>query len=272
MKSHVTKVCPVCQGAMAHMFNALVLRRYTVGYFRCDDCGFITTEDPYWLGEAYTDAIVAADTGVVQRNLAISEKLSVLLYYGFDPCGRYVDIAGGYGMLVRLMRDVGFDFYWEDKHCRNEFARGFEANQWAGPFTALTAFEVLEHVADPCAWLSEKLRVYGAQSIICTTETYEGVLPPGLSWWYYSFETGQHISFYQRRTLQIIAERLGLRYWDFNGLHVLSGTKPKNSVMLKALSGHFTVLLSLYVKRRMVSKTFTDHQVVLNQPADFIGR
>jgi hypothetical protein len=37
--------------------------------------------------------------------------------------GTFVDIGGGYGLLTRLMRDRGFDFYWKDPHCENIFAK-----------------------------------------------------------------------------------------------------------------------------------------------------
>ena len=75
-----------------------------------------------------------ADTGLVMRNLDIAKKLATLLYFGFDPRARYVDVAGGYGMLTRLMRDDGFDFHWDDKFCANLLARGFEADTGPAAF------------------------------------------------------------------------------------------------------------------------------------------
>jgi len=267
--------CPICQSTLDYVFTATVLRRYDVKYYYCANCGLTKTEDPYWLEEAYQDAVAAADTGLVQRNLAMVSRLSVLLYYGFDPYGRYADIAGGYGMLVRLMRDIGFDFYWDDKYCRNELARGFEVEPMKGPFTALTAVEVLEHLSDPCGWIQGQLRYYGANSIICTTMTYEGTAPPDRSWWYYSFETGQHISFYQRRTLQFIGQRLGLGYWHLHGLHVLSDNTLRSNTLLTrllaypGLSAYLLTPLSFYVKRKMNSMTFSDHMDLLKkEPAN----
>ncbi|MBY0246140.1 MAG: class I SAM-dependent methyltransferase [Nitrospiraceae bacterium] len=259
--------CPICQSTLNYVFTATVLRRYDVKYFYCTSCGLTKTEDPYWLGEAYQDAVAGADTGLVQRNLSIASKLSVLLYYGFDPHGRYVDIAGGYGMLVRLMRDIGFDFYWADKYCRNELARGFEVERTEGPFTALTAFEVLEHLPNPCEWLQGQLQSFGGRSIIFSTLTYEGTAPPDPSWWYYAFETGQHISFYQRRTLRFIGEQLGLDYWNLRGLHVLSANTSKGSLLMRLLahprlSAYLSDPLSFYVKRRMTSLTFSDHEAL----------
>src|SRR5262249_10032613 len=107
-----TRACPVCGSVMRPAFRSLVLRKHDVEYWHCNDCGFLCTEEPYWLEEAYADAIVVEDTGIMQRNLVMAARLASLLYFRFDARGRFVDVAGGYGVLVRLMRDLGLDFYW----------------------------------------------------------------------------------------------------------------------------------------------------------------
>lgn len=50
-------------------------------------------------------------------------------------------------MLVRVTRDLGFDFYWHDKYCDNIFAKHFVANR-ESRFALLTAFEVFENLVD----------------------------------------------------------------------------------------------------------------------------
>jgi hypothetical protein len=49
---------------MRSAFRHTVLRKYDVQYFQCGGCGFLQTETPYWLDEAYSSAIVTADTGI----------------------------------------------------------------------------------------------------------------------------------------------------------------------------------------------------------------
>jgi len=45
------------------------------------------------------------------------------------------------------------------------------------------------------------ISVVMATNNIFTTELFEGTPPAPSHWWYYSFETGQHIAFFQRRAL-----------------------------------------------------------------------
>ncbi len=253
---------------MSRAFSAILLRKYEVSYFHCGSCGFLQTEKPYWLGEAYGAAISVADTGLVQRNLGISGRLAVLLYLCFDPRRSYVDVAGGYGMLTRLMRDIGFDFYWDDKHCENLLARGFEAGSRALDVAAVTAFEVLEHVPDPLDFLSATMRRFNTGSMVVSTETYSGAAPPPASWWYYAFETGQHIGFYRRDTLQTVADRLGLGLFSAGGLHIFSSKPLPNRLIATALCGRAALPLASYVRHRLGSRTIEDHKLLLKARAN----
>lgn len=251
------KPCAICDATMVPAFSATVLRRLEVSYQRCPACGLLQTEDAYWLDQAYEDPIAAADTGLVRRNLGIAARLSSLLYFCLEPRGAYLDAAGGYGLLVRLMRDIGFDFYWDDPHCQNLLARGFESARSGGNYTALSAFEVLEHVADPVAFVSGLMAAHGTRTLIFSTQTYGGDVPPK-DWWYYAFETGQHISFYQPRTLAALADRLGLSFLSANGMHLLTD-RPERFGRLALLTGKLAYPAAAYARLRLGSRTLADH-------------
>ena len=250
--------CKICGAATICAFNAEVLGKYLIGYFHCAHCGFLQTEETYWLDEAYNSAIAAADTGLVQRNLSLSKKLSVLLFFTFGRDSKYLDVAGGYGMLTRLMRDIGFDFYWFDKYCENLMARGFEAIE-GSPFTAITAFEVLEHVPDPLGFISESMELAQSRTMIFSTVLYEGTPPKPESWWYYTLETGQHISFFQRRTLQVIAEKLGLNCYSRGSIHLLTDKIISSSRFRLLTSALFCRVALPLIQRSLASKTMSDH-------------
>jgi hypothetical protein len=100
--------CPICKTQFKFVFDAKVLRKYDVKYYQCPSCELLQSEKPHWLEEAYQSAIIDADTGLVQRNIQISRKLASALYFLLNKGASYLDVAGGYGMFTRLMRDYGF--------------------------------------------------------------------------------------------------------------------------------------------------------------------
>jgi hypothetical protein len=254
--------CPVCTSSMHDCFSAEVLGKYKAQYRACNTCGFLHATDPHWLKEAYTRAIASADTGLVRRNITLTNKISRIIYWLMPEHGKgiYLDIAGGYGMLTRMMRDLGFNFYWSDKYCENLIAPTFDYNQKLGTCSAVTAIEVLEHVIDPVSFFQETLEYSGASTILFTTELYSGEPPSPSKWWYYSFSTGQHISFFQARTMEIIAAKLGLKFYSANGVHLLTKNKI-NKLGLQVLTNRYLSLFpSFLIQFLLGSKTIEDHK------------
>ena len=234
-------------------------------YEHCNACGFVRASNPVWLNEAYSSAIAAADTGLVVRNISIANKLASILYWVLRERGegKYLDAAGGYGMLARLMRDYGFDFYWADKYCDNLMARGFEYAKHPGKCRAATAMEVMEHLIDPLAFVQQLFDETGIEYLIFSTELYEGTRPPSQDWWYYAFATGQHIGFFQRRTLEMLAQHLGLHFASAGDLHLLSKVKINEAYMSWVTGRWAGKVASAWSKRRLKSKTMLDHRQLL---------
>lgn len=214
--------CSICGNTMTRAFSSRVLNRYHATYHRCTECGFMQAENPVWLEEAYRGPIVGADTGLVSRNMGSAAILATLLSLCFDRRAAYLDIGGSHGLLTRLMRDRGFDCYWHDPYCQNLMARGFNAEQSARPFAALIAFEVIHRTPDPLQFIRDHLKKFNCSTMLFSTVLYEGESQPPKDWWYYSFNTGQHISFFQEKTLLAMARRLELNFYSVNGIHILT--------------------------------------------------
>jgi len=255
--------CPICKSKINFAFKARVLKKYSVSYFQCPQCELLQTEHPYWLQEAYQNAIIDADTGLVQRNNRVARKIAGIIYFLLDRKAAYLDVAGGYGMLTRLMRDYGFNFYWSDPFCENILARGFQADGCRNQFSGLTAFEVLEHTDKPVEFFLNMMGVHRSKSVLFTTQLYDGEVPDP-SWWYYAFNEGQHISFYSKKTLEVIAKYLGVFFFSSNGIHYFS-EKPINKLLFSLLTGKLSSLFFLYVSRRMPSLTFSDHKNLIGE-------
>ncbi len=210
--------CGICESEAAPFGQAQVLGRFKVHYFRCAACGFVQTEKPYWLAEAYQEALSGLDVGAVSRNLRLAPITQALLKQFFDETGPFVDYGGGTGLFVRLMRDGGFDFRWADKFAKNIFARGFEAEP--SRHELLTAFEVFEHLTEPAAEVEQMLRY--APNILFTTVLMPASNPTPGHWWYYGLEHGQHVAFYSLNALECLARRFHLNLCSAGELHLLT--------------------------------------------------
>ena len=221
MRSSKVK-CKICQHDMDIFDKAYVLGKYQVQYYRCPYCGFICTEEPYWLEEAYGSAITNSDIGLVGRNIMLARRVIAVLAGCFPETQSYLDYGGGYGMFVRIMRDAGYDFEWYDRYAENLFAKGHEAVH--EHYDVATAFELAEHLPDPFTDFDQILA--WADNCIFTTELISETNPPRVAdWWYYGPEHGQHVAFYTRHAIEILAEHYDYHLATWGGTHVLSKKK-----------------------------------------------
>ncbi len=230
--------CNLCNAAAREVFRAKILGKYEVPYTQCTQCGFLRAPEPFWLEESYTTAITALDIGMLKRNLELREVVAAIVRTYFDASAKFVDYGGGYGMLVRLMRDRGLDFFRQDIYAENLFAKNFDlADAGVEKFELLTAFEVFEHLEDPAAEVEKMLQL--SDNILFSTELQPMASPTPETWWYILPEIGQHISFFSKESLHALAKRMGL-HLSTNGknLHLLSKRKIAVPLLFRALSYH----------------------------------
>ncbi len=249
--------CKICQNISAKKFTARVLNKYDVDYFYCSTCGFLQTEEPYWLKEAYSDSITLSDTGILERNQLFAKNVSLLLATSFSIEGNYVDYAGGYGIFTRLMRDIGFNFYWKDPYTKNLVARGFEYSNTLSPIEAITTFEAFEHFVHPIEELEKMLAI--TKNIIFSTQILPETVPHPDHWWYYVLAHGQHVSLYSKKTLEFIAQKYSLNFYCFDSFHVLT-TKKLNEAYLKFIFRFQKYGIRKFILKKLSSKTFSDFE------------
>jgi len=241
--------CKICLSTVTYFATARVLNKYDVQYFKCPHCGFVQTQEPFWLNEAYSEAIAGSDLGLIRRNIAFSRIAQALITVVFDSNAKFIDYGGGYGLFVRLMRDAGFDYYRLDELCPNLFARGFDADG-AGrdQYELLSAFEVFEHLMEPMREIERMLTF--SRNILLSTELLPPTQPKPGEWWYYSLEHGQHVSIYSRPSLEVVAEKFHLKLYSNNSaLHLLTDRNiPSFMLRLLFRSGAAILISSLKSK------------------------
>ncbi|HME70972.1 MAG TPA: methyltransferase domain-containing protein [Myxococcota bacterium] len=213
--------CWICGSACRPFGRARILEKHDVDYFECNTCGFIETEEPYWLTEAYSSAITNSDIGLVGRNVTLARYTRNFIFALLDRDRTCLDYWGGYGLFVRLMRDYGVDFRLHEERCENLFAQGFEADlKVSSRYELLTAFEVLEHCTRPMKELERMAQL--ADTIAFTTELLPARRPRPGEWWYYGPEHGQHVAIFTEPTLRYVAERLGMSLHRHTRFHILT--------------------------------------------------
>jgi 2-polyprenyl-3-methyl-5-hydroxy-6-metoxy-1,4-benzoquinol methylase len=229
--------CKICSQNSDKIFSKKVLMKYDVSYFRCTNCFFIQTEEPYWLEEAYgLGAISALDVGIMSRNLMLVNKTKTIIGKLFTHLNDFsgVDYGGGHGMFVRMMRDQGFNFYRQDLYGENLYARYFDVKDLPlnTKFNILTAFEVLEHLPNPIEEIKKMFTC--SDLIVFSTELQPSNEIVDLQkWWYIIPEGGQHVAFYNKLTFQKIESILNVNYYtNNNNLHVLSKNILSNDPFL----------------------------------------
>ena len=249
-------ICRVCKSTVSKIFSSNVLQKYTVEYFQCSRCKYIQTETPYWLEEAYNSPINVSDTGMIMRNLWFRNVAATTIFFLFDYKGKFLDYGGGYGVFVRMMRDLGFDFCWQDKYTENLFAQGFEfAETEKLPIDLLTCFEAFEHFVDPLAEFENLLCI--SRNILLSSEFVPEPLPSPSEWWYYGVEHGQHIGFYKKKTFLYLAEKYNLNFYtNSQNIHLLTEKQflaPTFKWITKA-----SKYITPFIQKRMQSLTWKD--------------
>jgi len=238
----------VCNnGQLTIVDNGLVLGKFAAVLVSCNSCGQEWFDSPEaWLAEAYASSIANTDTGIVARSLGIHRIISSFLTIS-NLSGKVLDWGSGSGLLTRLLRDDGHDCYGLEPYTPPVLAGGFtwesqlEAFAQA-PYRAIIAIEVVEHLPNPQEFFSAALSI--TDTLIFSTELVDRSRH-GEDWWYYSRETGQHITFYTRASLARLAFLSSCKYASSRNkrVHVVT-RRPADLRLFSCLCGHRRSLIT----------------------------
>ena len=256
-------------GETTFLFKTKILCKYDVSYYTCNETGFIQTEEPYWLDEAYSNAITKLDVGLVQRNQNMCKIVDRTLQLYFNADSVFLDYAGGYGLFTRMMRDKGFDFYNTDKFCENIFAEYHDLAQLQPntKFELVTAFEVLEHLINPIEEI--RLMFEHSDNLLFSTEIVPNKINAVDDWWYFIPETGQHISLFTIKALEEIAVDLKKHFYtDGIGVHMFTTNPLPNCPFTNDENKKEPFLIKKM--RRKVNRYDRENDIILPQRTSLI--
>jgi len=242
--------CRLCNQLTTYKFTKKIFNK-DVKYYDCNHCGLLQTQKPYWLKKAYKNAINLEDTGLLTRNIRMAIFLFSFVKIFRLKNFKVLDYAGGYGVLTRLLRDLGIDAYWTDKYAENVFAKGFEKKN--AKYQLISAFELFEHFENPKNEIKKLLK--NQEIVIFSTEILKS--PIDENWWYLSPSHGQHVNFYRLETLMYISKKYNFNlYTNSINLHIFSKTKL-NKLKIKIIYRFYPIyfLINYF---RIKSKTVSD--------------
>lgn len=187
--------------------------RHDAPYHLCTGCHSLQISRVTWLDEAYVGTGDDIDTGSVQRSFLTVMLVRALRQGAFLATGAgALDYGAGLGLLVRLLRDEGFNAWGFDKYRKMHEADAFQIKHdgYQGTLDILVLIEVLEHLVDPFGELSAFSTLLSDRGLILVrTGLYEHRIH-GPDWWYLLPQWGGHINFASRRGLKALARRLGM--------------------------------------------------------------
>lgn len=244
--------CKICNSCSNFLFDRIYLCKYKVSLFQCSNCGFLQTEKPYWLEEAYEKPFTPLDVFIVSRPIEQSQVTENIILNYFNYKSKFLDFGGGIGVFTRLMRDRGLDFYRQDKFAQNLFVQHFDISDLSvndTEFELVTSFEVLEHFEFPMEEF-EQMFSYG-RSVLCSTGLQPESFEELRNWEYLGELHGQHISFFTRKSMEIIADKFDCFYYTESGYHLFTPQKLSLFKVDRLNLNHRSI--AYRIKRRLVN-------------------
>ncbi|MBA3548175.1 MAG: class I SAM-dependent methyltransferase [Nannocystis sp.] len=222
--------CPLCGGPGG---ASLLPAEAGVGVVRCGDCGLVhatgqyaaefLSEDFYAgrAGPASTDTAARPGAARKRRNVALYDRLSGGKIGRPRPGARALDLGCNTGLLLDVLRELGYRTEGIERSPAGEralaaghtvHALDIETHELGLPrYDLITLTHVLEHLRRPVAglvWIRRHLAAGGVA--VVEVPNWGDRMRPLWGRRYRPLELGDHVSFFERSSLQAAAERAGL--------------------------------------------------------------
>jgi hypothetical protein len=225
-----------------------------VYYYKCIDCGLLFTtvfdnELPAdWARYIYNDEYYSkVDTDYEELRPRQSFELMTGICKKMPASGpvRGLDYGGGNGRLSQLLKQQGIDYLTYDPYGKSDLDESQDRKA-----NVISAFEVLEHTANPAETFADMLRFADDRVIfVASTQVSDGRLDSGVLGWEYIAPRSGHVTIYTRRSLQLLAQRYALDYMPVTrGLHIMSRGIPAKKMKGNALFTRAKQLLKSKLK------------------------
>ena len=233
--------CRLCGGSLTNKFSKKLLEKYSINFYECEECKSLQTEKPYWLEEAYADWLTNFDTGVYGR-------VSKTFLVSFTICKLFklknvLDYGGGDGLFCRIMRDYYLNCFSYDKFSKNIYSKEFLNQNFTTP-DLLTSYEAVEHFAQP---MEEFKKIFSLKPkiFLMTTAIYKN---QNQNWDYLEADTGQHIFFYSKKSLEFIAKKFNYKiiFLECGFILMLSKETKFNNLLIYLLK-------KILIRQKMLS-------------------
>lgn len=235
--------CRLCNTEANFVFNNKVLNKLDINYYRCPQCESLQTEKPYWLEEAYSRSnLCEDDLGAAYRTLKNQEK--VFFLGKLLNIQKALDWGAGDGLLCRLLRDYELNFFSSDKYSFPKYSSKFVIKDYNN-LDLIVSFEVFEHMSEPNQEI-DFLFKKNSNSIFISTLFYNNNKK---DWHYLHPESGMHVFFYSKKSLEMIAKKYNYEVRFFDKQYALFYKKGYiSNIKIKILSFFFNRYISKLIR------------------------
>lgn len=203
----------LCSQAEPYAFG---LAGHPVYYQRCIACDFIfTSEFDGWDKALFSDIIynddyVKVDGDYLEKRPTVTANRFAMAF-PFAKEARILDYGSGAGVFEAALRQRGYQSIVSYDPFSNPIRPGEK-------FDIVTCIEVIEHSPDPLVLADDIASFLGTGGVILFTTGLQPIDVDVIraNWWYIAPRNG-HVSIYSHRAIELLAERLGLLFFQDRG-------------------------------------------------------